>query len=61
VLRKALADTMQDADFRADAAKAGLDINPVSGEEIAKLVAQLNATPAATVARARMLLGKGDR
>jgi tripartite-type tricarboxylate transporter receptor subunit TctC len=61
ILRKGFADTMQDADFRADAAKAGLDINPVSGEEIAKLVAGLNATPAAVVARTRMLLGQPAR
>lgn len=61
ILRKGFADTMQDPDFRADAAKAGLDINPVSGEEIAKLVAALNATPAAVVARTRALLGKPAR
>ena len=61
ILRQGFADTMADSDFRADAAKAGLDINPVSGEEIAKLVAGLNATPAPIVARTRMLLGKPER
>lgn len=61
ILRKAFADTMADPDFRADAVKAGLDINPVSGEEIAKLVASLNATPPEVIARTRMLLGKETR
>lgn len=61
ILRKGFLDTMQDPDFRADAARAGLDINPVSGEEIGALVASLNATPAPIIARTRALLGKPER
>ena len=37
-LRKAFMDTMQDKDFLADAEKAQMEITPVPGEEIQKLV-----------------------
>ncbi len=37
-LRKAFMDTMTDKDFLAEAAKTQLEINPVSGEEVEKLV-----------------------
>jgi tripartite-type tricarboxylate transporter receptor subunit TctC len=57
-LRAGFAATMQDEEFRADAARLGLDINPVGGAEIAALVAGLNATQAAIIARAKTLLGK---
>ena len=46
-LRKAFMQTMQDKDFLAEADKAGLEITPVAGEDIQKLVAQIYATPAA--------------
>jgi tripartite-type tricarboxylate transporter receptor subunit TctC len=48
-LRKAFMQTMQDLDFLAEADKAGLEITPVSGEDIQKLVSQVYATPAAIV------------
>jgi tripartite-type tricarboxylate transporter receptor subunit TctC len=56
VLRKAFLATMQDRDFRAASQKAGLDIAPVSGEEVQKLLEQVNATPADIVHRAAELL-----
>ena len=37
-LRKAFMDTMKDKDFLAEAEKAGLEITPVPGEQIQKLV-----------------------
>jgi hypothetical protein len=37
-MRKALADTMKDREFVADAQKARLDMNPLSGEELEKVV-----------------------
>ena len=37
-LRKAFMETMQDKDFLADAEKAQLEITPVGGEEVQKLV-----------------------
>jgi hypothetical protein len=41
--------TMKDRDFLADAAKAKLEIMPVSGTDIHKLITELYATPAAIV------------
>jgi tripartite-type tricarboxylate transporter receptor subunit TctC len=45
-LRKAFMATMQDREFLADAEKAKLEINPVSGEDIEKLVQDVYRTPA---------------
>jgi tripartite-type tricarboxylate transporter receptor subunit TctC len=53
VLRKAFMDTMTDRDFLAEAAKAQLEINPVSGEEVEKLVKEVYATPADIIAKAK--------
>jgi tripartite-type tricarboxylate transporter receptor subunit TctC len=53
VLRKAFMDTMQDKDFLAEAEKSQLEINPVSGEEVEKLVKEIYATPADIVAKAK--------
>jgi tripartite-type tricarboxylate transporter receptor subunit TctC len=47
VLRKAFMATEADKDFLADAQKAQLEINPVSGEDIQKLVQDVYRTPAA--------------
>jgi tripartite-type tricarboxylate transporter receptor subunit TctC len=44
-LRKAFADTMKDPDFLADAEKAQLEITPVAGDEVEKLVKDLYQTP----------------
>ncbi|MDB5595180.1 MAG: tripartite tricarboxylate transporter family receptor [Hyphomicrobiales bacterium] len=38
ILRKAFMETMKDTDFLAEAEKAKLEVTPVSGEEIQKLV-----------------------
>ena len=40
-----------DADFKQDAAKLGLDTDPVGGEEVQRIVEKLAATPAAIVKR----------
>ena len=40
-LRKAFMDTMGDPEFLADAKKARLDINPLSGEVLEKTIAGL--------------------
>jgi tripartite-type tricarboxylate transporter receptor subunit TctC len=56
VLRKAFMETMRDKDFLADAGKAGLEITPVNGEDIQKLVQEVYATPAPIVRRAAELL-----
>jgi tripartite-type tricarboxylate transporter receptor subunit TctC len=52
-LRKAFMDTMKDKDFLADAEKSQLEINPVSGEEVEKLVKEVYATPADIIAKAK--------
>jgi hypothetical protein len=44
-LRKAFMDTMKDKEFLAEAEKAQLEITPVSGEEVQKLVTDLYKTP----------------
>jgi tripartite-type tricarboxylate transporter receptor subunit TctC len=51
-LRKAFDETMQDADFRADAEKAQLEINPVNGAEVETLVKDLFQTPKPLAAKA---------
>ena len=44
-LRKAFMDTMKDKEFLAEAEKAGLEITPVPGEQIQKLVQEVYNTP----------------
>jgi tripartite-type tricarboxylate transporter receptor subunit TctC len=52
-LRQAFTDTMKDKDFLAEADKAQLEINPVSGEDVEKLVKEVYATPAGVIAKAK--------
>jgi hypothetical protein len=49
-------DTMKDPEFLAEAEKAQMEITPVSGEAIQKLVADVYATPAAVVEKAAAAL-----
>jgi tripartite-type tricarboxylate transporter receptor subunit TctC len=57
-LRKAMADTIADKAFLAEAEKAGLDIDFVSGEETAQSFADFYKTPPALVAKAREIMGR---
>ncbi len=52
-LRKAFMDTMTDKDFLAEADKLQLEINPVSGADVEKLVKEVYATPPDVVAKAK--------
>jgi tripartite-type tricarboxylate transporter receptor subunit TctC len=52
-LRNAFDLTVQDPEFLAEAEKRGLEINPVSGRDIEKLLAELYQTPRDIVAEAR--------
>ncbi len=52
-LRDAFSATMTDNDFRAEADKTNLEINPVSGAEVEKLVKEVYATPPDVVAKAK--------
>ena len=52
-LRKAFMATMKDPKFVAAAKKTKREINPVSGEDVQKLIVKVLATPAKTVAAAQ--------
>lgn len=56
ILRKAFMDTMKDAEFLAEIKKAGLAINPLSGEEVEKIVTRLFKLPAAQIAKIKEIL-----
>jgi len=56
-LRTAFARTMEDAEFRADADKSQLEITPVAGEDVEKLVKDIyQDTPKAVAAKAAELI-----
>jgi hypothetical protein len=48
--------TMKDPQFLAEAEKAKLEIMPVSGAEIEKLVKEVYGTPKATAAKAAAMI-----
>ena len=56
-LRDAFAATMKDPDFLAEIKKDKLDLNPVRGEEMQKLVADIVATPKSVVDRTNAIIG----
>jgi tripartite-type tricarboxylate transporter receptor subunit TctC len=55
LLRRAFDATMQDAEFRAEAARLQADLAPTTGEDVQKLVARLYATPRPVIERAKKL------
>jgi len=58
-LRDAFMATITDPDFRAEADKTNLEINPVSGVEVEKLVKEIYATPPDVVAKAKAAAAGG--
>jgi tripartite-type tricarboxylate transporter receptor subunit TctC len=56
VLRKAFQDTLKDAAFLAEAEKAKLAIDPVTGEELEKLVAEIFTLDAPLVTKLKAIL-----
>jgi len=56
ILRKAFMDTMADKEFLAEAEQAQLEITPVAGEAVQKLVAEVYQTPPAVVRKAAEIL-----
>ncbi len=56
VLRKAFDETMQDAAFLADADKRQMEIDPLSGAELERLIKAAYATPKPLVQRAVSLM-----
>lgn len=55
-LRAAFDRTMKDEEFLAEARKAQMDVNPVSGEDIHKLLARVFALPSDLIDRARAIV-----
>jgi tripartite-type tricarboxylate transporter receptor subunit TctC len=51
-LRSAFMNTMKDTEFLAEASKGNLDISPVPGDDIQKLVVDIYRTPAPVVQKA---------
>ncbi len=52
-LRRAFDATMKDPAFLAEAERSKIEVDPLSGEQVAALVAQVSRTPADIVARVR--------
>jgi tripartite-type tricarboxylate transporter receptor subunit TctC len=52
-LRKAFLDTLHDPELLAEGQKLGLDLDPISGEELQTIAAKMYATPPDVVERAR--------
>ena len=50
--------TMKDADYLADAKKSRIDVNPVSGADIDKLLAELYATPKDVIQKASQAIAR---
>jgi tripartite-type tricarboxylate transporter receptor subunit TctC len=52
-IRRAFDATMKDKEFLAEADKLKIEVDPLSGEQVAELILQIYRTPADTVARVR--------
>jgi tripartite-type tricarboxylate transporter receptor subunit TctC len=55
-LTSAFEQTMADAQYQADAKRIGLDVNPISGSEMQKLMEVINDTPEDLIVRLRTLI-----
>jgi hypothetical protein len=53
LLRRAFMETMSDADLVAEAKRINLDIEPIAGEELQRIIAKLYATPQDLVDKAK--------
>jgi tripartite-type tricarboxylate transporter receptor subunit TctC len=60
-LRKAFAETVADPDFLADAARSRKEIEPISGEELDRLVRRVLDTPKSAVDLLKAALAKGEK
>jgi tripartite-type tricarboxylate transporter receptor subunit TctC len=60
-LRKAFDDTMKDAEFLAEAKSRLLDVNPMSGGEIEKLIGELYQTPPDVITATKAVIAEGGR
>ncbi len=55
-MRDAFDKTMVDPEFKAEAEKARIDINPTTGQKVQELVTRIFSTPPETVARAKRII-----
>ena len=60
-LRTAFDQTLADPEFLAEARQRGLEVNPVSGAEIDRLVDELYRTAPDIVAEVRAIISEGAR
>jgi tripartite-type tricarboxylate transporter receptor subunit TctC len=58
-LRQAFDATMADPDYVAEATARGLEVNPVGGADLDKLLDQLYATPPEIIAEVRAIIAPG--
>jgi tripartite-type tricarboxylate transporter receptor subunit TctC len=57
-MRAAFNATMADPEFLADAKKVNISVDPASGEQVQKIIAELTGTPPAIAAKARAAIGR---
>jgi tripartite-type tricarboxylate transporter receptor subunit TctC len=60
-LRQAFDRTLTDPEFLAEAKQRGLEVNPVTGAEIDRLVGELYQTPPDVIAETRAIISEGAR
>lgn len=56
-IRAAFMATMKDPQFIADATRLGFDVDPLSGEDITKLMSEIDAAPQDSIDQLKKLLG----
>jgi tripartite-type tricarboxylate transporter receptor subunit TctC len=61
VLRQAFDDTMRDPEFLAEAKQRLLDVNPMRGVDIGKLITELYQTPSEVIAATKAMIVEGAR
>ena len=61
LMRRAFDATMKDPAYLADAARAQIDVDAITGERVADLVDKAMATPADVVERVRQALNSGAK
>jgi len=60
-LRQAFDETMKDPEYLAEAKQRTLDVNPMTGAEIDKLIGELYQTPPEVVAMTKSVIAEGAR
>ena len=61
VLRASFESALKDPKFLAEAEKAKIDVDPISGQKVAELVEKAMETPKDVVARVRDALAAGGK